>query len=121
MLKKGDLKTFFEWWEATKVKIKSLSIKVSKRLNISEKVVKQCKWEVENIDKNEPDKNDKIVTYKNKIKEYYSNKYDAARRRYKVNWYGKGEKSTRKKKGKWTLWTKGRTGNRDYGKGVDAT
>ena len=42
-LKKEDLKNKLEWWEQTNVKIKSLTIKVSKQLYVTDKQV--TNWE----------------------------------------------------------------------------
>ena len=109
-----------EWWEETKVKIKSLAIEVSKKLNITEKQIKEWEKQLDTLDGEDLEEGDKKLDLQNKIKKYYDTKSEAARIRSKVNWYEKGEKSTEyffkleKRKGKEKLWCRVKTADGSY-------
>ena len=90
-----NFEDIIEWWELSKIKIRSIAIDISKKLNIKENDFKKLENELENILENDPDNLQTISSLREKIKLYYNKKSEAARIRSKVNWYEKGEKSTK--------------------------
>jgi hypothetical protein len=105
-LQKNEFENKLEWWEQTKIKIKSLTIGVSKKLNITETKLKIWETTLEKLVESNSDNKNEISELRGNIKGYYEKKAEASRIRSKVNWYEKGEKSTKyffnpeKKKGK---------------------
>ncbi|VDI76277.1 exodeoxyribonuclease III [Mytilus galloprovincialis] len=94
-LKKNHFENNLEWWEETKIKIKSITIEVAKQLNITEKQIREWEKRLDNITGTHPINNEnELNNLKVKIKDYYAQKAEAVRIRSKVNWYEKGEKST---------------------------
>jgi hypothetical protein len=61
-LQKNNFKNKLEWWEQTKIKIKSLTIGVSKKLNITETKLKIS------------DNKNEISEFRGNIKGYYEKK-----------------------------------------------
>ena len=55
-LKKEDFKSKLEWWEQTKVKIKTLTIEVSKKLHVTDKQVKNWENTLEKLLENNTDR-----------------------------------------------------------------
>jgi hypothetical protein len=99
-------KNKLEWWEQTKIKIKSLTIGVSKKLNITETKLKIWETTLEKLVESNSDNKNEISELRGNIKGYYKKKAEASRIRSKENWYEKGEKykkyffNLEKKKGK---------------------
>ena len=119
-LQKNNFKNKLEWWEQTKIKIKSLTIGVSKKLNITETKLKIWETTLEKLVESNSDNKNEISELRGNIKGYYEKKAEASRIRSKVNWYEKGEKSTKyffnleKKKGKEKLWNRVKTNDGKY-------
>lgn len=66
-----------EWWDAGKVKIKSLSIEVSKRINKSQNNIKISELKLENL-KNNENNIDVNEIQKLEIREFCENQAEAA-------------------------------------------
>ena len=66
-----------EWWDAGKVKIKSLSIEVSKRINKSQNNIKISELKLENL-KNNENNIDVNGIQKLEIREFCENQAEAA-------------------------------------------
>jgi hypothetical protein len=60
-----------EWWEQTKIKIKSLTIDVSKKLNITETKLKIWETTLEKLVESNSDNKNKISELRGNIKGYY--------------------------------------------------
>ena len=80
-----------EWWEQTKIKIKNLTIGVSKKLNIAEKKLNIWETTLEKLVESNSNNKNEISELRGNIKGYYVKKAEASRIRSKVNWYEKGE------------------------------
>ena len=115
-----------EWWEITKVKIKNLCIEISKKLNVKERDIKNLEAKLGELLENEVENTPEILNLKEKIKLYYDKQSEAARIRSKINWYEKGEKSTKyffdleKKRGVEKLWTRIKTDDGHYKDDIDS-
>ena len=64
-------------------------------MKVPENVIKQWERELENINENNLNQEGRATVLKNNIKEFYDKKSEAARIRSSVNWYEKGEKSSK--------------------------
>ena len=85
-----------DWWELTKVKIKEISIEVSRHLS-KENKIKISKLEknlLNEKNKNPPDK-DCIDKLTNELNDLYKHKTEGARIRARVSQYEEGEKSSK--------------------------
>ena len=84
-LKKEDFKNKLEWWEQIKVKIKSLTIEVSKQLHVTDKQVNNWENTLEKLLENNTDRENEITELRGKIQGFYEKK-------------GRGSKNTFKSK-----------------------
>ena len=84
-----------DWWEATKWKIKNLTIQVGKSLKINELFIKKLERELEALDikLNTDDNINRRNELECKIKQYYDDKCTAARVRCPAFNHGKKEKN----------------------------
>ena len=75
-----------EFWDITKLKIKDISIEISKKLKITESQVKNWEQKLENILTEDVEKqnNQVIENLKQNINDYYVKKSNAARIRSRV-------------------------------------
>jgi len=69
--KKDEFKNKLEWWEQTKVKIKSLTIEVSNKLHVTDKQVKNWENTLEKLLENNTDRENEITELKGKIQGFY--------------------------------------------------
>ena len=85
-----------EWWDIAKIKIKSITIEASKKVNITDKInVLEIKFEtLKDISQPSRQQLDGLADLENQTRSQYENKTDAARLRAKVDWYKKREQST---------------------------
>ena len=114
-----------EWWDIAKIKIKSITIEASKKVNTTDDKIKALENKLETLkDISEPSRQqlEELADLETQIHSHYENKTDAARLRAKVDWYEKGEQSTKyffnleRKNGQNKLWQKirGLDGNLKY-------
>ena len=112
------------WWELTKVKIKELSIEISKSLAKSEKIKISKTEKLLDEEKNKSNPDILVIAHlENILKEFWSTKSKGARTRSRTLWYEKGENSTKyffsleKIKARNKLWSqiKDKTGKIKYG------
>ena len=104
-----------EWWDIAKIKIKSITIEASKKVNTTDDKIKALENKLETLkDISEPSRQqlEELADLENQIHSHYENKTDTARLRAKVDWYEKGEQSTKyffnleRKNGQNKLWQK---------------
>jgi TolA-binding protein len=79
-------------------KIKSITIEASKKVNTTDDKIKALENKLETLkDISEPSRQqlEELADLENQIHSLYENKTDAARLRAKVDWYEKGEQSTK--------------------------
>jgi hypothetical protein len=69
-LQKNNFKNKLEWWEQTKIKIKSLTIGVSKKLNITETKLKIWETTLEKLVESNSDNKNKISELRCNINKY---------------------------------------------------
>ena len=104
---------------------RSLTIEASKKVNTTDDKIKALENKLETLkDISEPSRQqlEELADLENQIHSHYENKTDAARLRAKVDWYEKGEQSTKyffnleRKNGQNKLWQKirGLDGNLKY-------
>jgi flagellar biosynthesis GTPase FlhF len=107
------------------IKIKSITIEASKKVNTTDDKIKVLENKLETLkDISEPSRQqlEELADLENQIHSHYENKTDAARLRAKVDWYEKGEQSTKyffnleRKNGQNKFWQKIRSldGNLKY-------
>ena len=86
-----------DWWEATKWKIKTLTMQVGKSLKINELFIKKLERELEALDSklNTDDNINRRNELECKIKQYYDDKCTAARVRSRIQSWEEGEKSSK--------------------------
>ena len=124
-LEKKSFSNLREWWDIAKIKIKSITIEASKKVNTTDDKIKALENKLETLkDISEPSRQqlEELADLENQIHSHYENKTDAARLRAKVDWYEKGEQSTKyffnleRKNGQNKLWQKirGLDGNLKY-------
>ena len=124
-LEKKSFSNLREWWDIAKIKIKSITIEASKKVNTTDDKIKALENRLETLkDISEPSRQqlEELADLENQIHSHYENKTDAARLRAKVDWYEKGEQSTKyffnleRKNGQNKLWQKfrGLDGNLKY-------
>ena len=80
-----------EWWDIATIKIKSITIEAPKIIKAPEKKLKTLK----DISESSRQQLEELADLENQIHSHYENKTDAARLRAKVDWYEKGEQSTK--------------------------
>ena len=98
-LEKKSFSNLREWWDIAKIKIKSITIEASKKVNTTDDKIKALENKLETLkDISEPSRQqlEELADLENQIHSHYENKTDAARLRAKVDWYEKGEQSTKK-------------------------
>ena len=85
------------WWEATKWKIKNLTIQVGKSLKINELFIQKLEKELDVLDSklNTDDNINRRNELECKIKQYYDDKCTAARVRSRIQSWEEGEKSSK--------------------------
>ena len=90
-LEKKSFSNLREWWDIAK-------IKASKKVNTTDDKIKALKNKLETLkDISEPSRQqlEELADLESQIHSHYENKTDAARLRAKVDWYEKGEQSTK--------------------------
>ena len=116
-LEKKSFSNLREWWDIAKIKIKSITIEASKKVSTTDDKIKALENKLETLkDISEPSRQtlEELADLENQIHSHYENKTDAARLRAKVDWYEKGEQSTKyflnleRKNGQNKLWQKSR-------------
>jgi predicted transcriptional regulator len=81
-----------KWWDIAKIKIKSITIEASKKVNTTDDKIKALENKLETLkDISEPSRQhlEELADLENQIHSHYENKTDDERLRAKVDWYEK--------------------------------
>ena len=91
-----NFKSLKEWWEMTKVHIKNISIQISKQLS-KNYYIQESKLhnELQTLKNSDHPNLNQISSIENRLTEHWDRKAQGARIRAKVEYYEKGERSTK--------------------------
>ena len=92
-IRKKSFSNLREWWDIAKIKIKSITIEASKKVNTTDDKIKALENKLEtlkDISESSRQQLEELADLENQMHSHYENKTDAARLRAKVDWYEKG-------------------------------